>query len=105
MIIQKLLALESEAQEAMNAIAKEKTRLAQKAEEDLSQRIAEIEQNADVTIEQLLAEADASERIEEIKTDYKGKEKVLEESFSANNRKWRERILYNVLYEISRTPS
>jgi len=98
MIIQKLLALESEAQEAMSAIAKEQTRLAQKAEEEITQRVAEIEKQADITIEQLLAEADASERIDLLQLDYKEKETALAGSFEKHNRAWKERIVHDVLF-------
>ena len=98
MIIQKLLALESEAQEAMSAIAKEQTRLAQKAEEEVAQRVAEINKQADITIEQLLAEADASERIDSLQEEYQKKETTLVESFEKHNRVWKERIVHDVLF-------
>jgi len=98
MLIQKLLALESEAQEAMSAIAKEQTRSSQKAEEEIEQRVAEINKQADITIEQILAEADASERIDLIQREYQKKETALEESFDKHNRVWKERIVHDVLF-------
>ena len=99
-ITQKLLAIESDAQEAMNALAKEEAQLHQKIEADLARRVAEIENKGSQAIALLKqdSEAEKEARIARIKEEYKEKSREYTEIFNANRHEWREKILYDVLY-------
>jgi len=99
-ITQKLLAIESEAQGAMNALAKEKTRLAQKTQEELKRRMADVEFAADQEILQMrqLAEAEAVERISQIQADYIKKTEDFSEKLEAGKQTLRDKIIHDVLY-------
>jgi len=100
MIIQKLLLLESEAQEAMRALEKEHALLAKKAEEDLSRRIAELEWEKDAAIKQLAqtSQHKTAEIIAKIQAEYKQKGSELINAFAANRSTWRDKVVQDVLY-------
>ncbi|MCL2285013.1 MAG: hypothetical protein FWC32_01455 [Firmicutes bacterium] len=100
MIIQKLLLLESEAQEAMRALEKEQALSAKKAEEDLSRRIAELEWEKDATIQKLeqSTEDETAEIIAIIEAEYKQKGSELITAFAANRDTWKGKIVQDVLY-------
>ena len=101
MIIQKLLLLESEAQEAMRTLEKEQVLLAKKAEEDLAHRIAKIEseQNAAIKILEQRSQDETMAAITKIKADYKQKESDLIAAFAANRNTWKEKIVQEILYD------
>jgi len=99
MIIQKLLLLESEAQEAMKTLEKEQAYIAKKSEEELSQRIKELEWEKDATIQKLnqTTEAETAETITKIQAQYKQKESRIIAAFAANRITWRDEIVNDVL--------
>jgi len=100
MIIQKLLLLESEAKQAMQALEKEQALLAKKAEEDLSQRIAELECEKDAAIQKLTlrTEMETAEIISRIQAEYKQKGSKLIQAFAANRNTWQDKITHDVLH-------
>ena len=99
-ITQKLLAIESDAQEAMKALAKEEAELQQKIEADLVRRVDEIENKGNQAIELLKrdSEAEKEARISRIKEEYKEKSQAYTKIFNTNRHEWREKILHDVLY-------
>jgi len=100
MIIQKLLLLESEAQEAMRTLEKEQVLLAKKAEEDLAHRITKLEseQNAAIKLLEQNTEAETMTAIAKIKMDYKQKESNLIRAFAANRNTWEDEIVQEILH-------
>jgi len=100
MIIQKLLLLESEAKQAMQTLEKEQALLAKKAEEDLSQRITELECEKDAAIQKLTlhSEKETAEIISRIQAEYKQKGSELIQAFAANRSAWKSKIVHDVLY-------
>ena len=99
-LTEQLLAIESEAQEAMNAMAKESARLARKAEEDLAARIAKIEREGAEAIRQLGydTEGNAAARIAEIQDEYRHKWKTFESDVQNARIDLRSRIVREVLH-------
>jgi len=99
-ITEQLMAIESEAQEAMNAMTKENAHLARKAEEDLAIRIAQIEQGGAEAIRRLGREADSetAARIAIIEEEYMTKAEFLDSEFQANKKDLKKRIIRDVLY-------
>ena len=95
-----LLAIESEAQEAMKAIEKENAQLVQKAREELARRVAEIEKDGEAAIRKLQREAktDTVSQIERIREEYRHKVKTLDNEFAENKNIWRGKIFHDVLY-------
>ena len=98
-LTEQLLAIESDAQEAMNTITKENAQLALKAEEGLAKRIAKIEQNNTEAIRKLSREAedDAAAKIAAIQEEYLRKWESFEEEFMANKNETRTKIFQNIL--------
>lgn len=99
-VIEQLLVLESEAKEAMNAIAKEDTRIADKAREDLQRRIAEIEQQGIDTIKRLEEESERHflAKIRGVQENYRVKEDELRRRYAMKKEDMLDRIMRDVLY-------
>jgi len=99
-ITEQLLAMESDAQEAMNTMAKENAHLARKAEEELAQKIAQIERNSAEAIRQLGREyeEDTATKIAAIQDEYDYKAKVLESEFLASKDESLKKIIHEVLH-------
>jgi len=100
MIIQKLLLLESEAQDAMRSIEKEQVLLAKQAKEDLILRIGELEREKDIAIKRLEqnTEEETTRVIAKIQAEYEQKRSELITAFAANHHTWRDKVTQNVLY-------
>ena len=100
MDIQKLLSIESEAQEAMNDMAKEELRIREKAKLDLQRRLAEIEAAGQRAIEKLRqdSEADCATKVAEIQAECQRKIQELQANFSEKRTEWRGKIFHDVLY-------
>ena len=101
MIIQKLLLIESEAQEAMRMLEKEKADMAKKAEEELTRRVLELEdaKNAKLCELRQNTEKKTSAAITKIEAEYEQKRSDLVKIFADNRRTWVDKIFYDVLYE------
>jgi len=99
-IIQKLLTIESEAQEAMNDLAKEESQLQKKTEAQLAARLAKIEREGGLALEKLKKQAGeaATARLAQIKADYQQKSQEFSETLHANQQQWQEKIFHDVLY-------
>jgi len=99
-LTEQLMAIESEAQEAMNAMTKESAHLARKAEEDLALRIAQIEQGGAEAVRRLGREADgeAAARIAMVEEEYMNKVKLLDHEYKTNKNDIKRRIIRDVLY-------
>ena len=101
MIIQKLLLLECEAKEAMQALEKEQALLTKKAEADLSLRMTMLKSEKERAAERLTqqAEKNASETIAKIQAEYKQKESELTQAFATSGNAWKKQIAHQVLHE------
>ena len=99
-IVQKLIALEGEAKEAMNALEKEQTRLAQQGSATLARRISEIELTAELEVAELRrnAELETAAKISEIQAEYAQKIDVFRENLMANNHVIAEKIFHKILH-------
>ncbi|MCL2578369.1 MAG: hypothetical protein FWE27_10070 [Defluviitaleaceae bacterium] len=97
-ITEQLLALESEAQEAMNDIAKENACLARQAQENLTKKIAAIESDGTEAIRLLVNEAEThtAARIALIQEEYRAKTEKLD--FTGKRENLRGKIFHDVLY-------
>ena len=102
-ITEQLLVIESDAQQAMNTIAKENAALSFKAEEDLARKISKIEFESVKAIKDLSREADidAASRIERVKELYRCKGEILDSDFQNSKEMLRTKILREVLYGAS----
>jgi len=100
MIIQKLLSLESEAQEAMRTLEKEKAILAQQTDNVLAQQIAEIEDKKDAAINRMAQtiSQETQNTIAQIQAKYKQKGSELSNAFTANQSIWAEKISTHILF-------
>jgi len=99
MDIKKLLAIESEAQEAMKTLAKEEFQIRQKIEADLARRVAEIEAEGKQALEMIRQESltDMDDKITKIKMEYSAKIQEFTAYFSQNKHEWRRKIFHDVL--------
>ncbi|MCL1877684.1 MAG: hypothetical protein FWF80_02385 [Defluviitaleaceae bacterium] len=99
-MIDKLLAIEYEAQEAMNDIEKEKADLTKTAHEKLAWRIAEIEREGAEAVHRFAAEAerDTAAQIANMREEWREKNEGLEKFFIENRKKMRGKIFHDVLY-------
>ncbi|MCL1845305.1 MAG: hypothetical protein FWF77_05325 [Defluviitaleaceae bacterium] len=99
-MLEQLLAIESDAQEAMNDIEKETAVLAQSAREGLARRIAEIEREGTEAIHRLAVEAelDTATQIARAQEEWREKNENLEKFFVENREKMRGKIFHDVLY-------
>jgi len=97
-ITEQLLALESEAQEAMNDIAKENAILTRKTQENLAKKISAIESDGAETIRRLVNEAEThtAARIALIQEEYHAKTEMLHNA--GQNKNLRGKIFHDVLY-------
>jgi len=101
MIIQKLLLIESEAQEAMRMLEKEKADMAKKAEDELTRRVLELEdaKNAKLCeLRQTMEEKNLA-AITKIEAEYEQKRSDLVKIFADNRKTWVDKIFYDVLHE------
>jgi len=100
MIIQKLLSLESEAQEAMRTLEKEQAHLARQTDNQLAQRIAEIEGEKDTVISSMAQEVlqETQNAIAQIQAKYKQQGSELTDAFTANQSIWAEKVATHVLF-------
>ena len=99
MIIQKLISIENEAQEAMRTLEKERTSFAEEAGEELKQCLVKIEnkKNADISrMSQEISKA-TDEKSEQIMAEYKQKGSELLQIFAANKKLWSETIMAQIL--------
>lgn len=94
------MALESDAQQAMNDIAKENANITNRAREGLAKRIAAIESDGEDAIKRLLRESEdhTAKRIALIQEEYRAKEIALEENYKHNAESLRGKIFHDVLY-------
>ena len=99
-IMAQLLTIESDAQEAMNTMAKENAHLARKAEEELAKKIAQVERNSAEAIRQLGRESDevTAAKIAAIQEEYASKGKTLESEFLASKDEALKKIIHEVLH-------
>ncbi|MCL2224597.1 MAG: hypothetical protein FWB96_06495 [Defluviitaleaceae bacterium] len=97
---EQLLALESEAQEAMNDIAKESAHMAQQAQETLTTKIAAIENDGAETIRNLVNEAEThtAARIALVNEEYRTKSEDFKKVFEEKKEALRGKIFHDVLY-------
>jgi len=95
-IIEKLLTIESEAQEAINQMANEEARIRQKAQFDLEFHITKLEESAGREIEELRKENEEkySIGIKQIQEKYRQKA----DEFYANTAHRREKVFNDILY-------
>jgi len=100
MIIQKLLLLESEAQNAIRMLEKEQTLLSTKAEADLLQQMAAIEEEQDNILQKCTQDTahHTATAIAKIQADYEQKGRELILAFTANHHMWKEKILHEVIH-------
>ena len=100
-IIEQLLAIESEAQEAMKDIEKENLRLNETMQENLSKRISAIENEGAEKIKRLVSEAEnhTAERIAQIQEEYLIKAEGFENEFRIKEKAQRAKIFHDVLYK------
>lgn len=99
MTIHKLLVLESEAKEAMQALEKEQAFLAKKAQEDLMQRMIAFEKakrhaNKKAAKE---TEANAAEAITKTQAEYKQKRSEKVHTFTAKGNIWKDQVFHHVI--------
>lgn len=101
MIIQKLLQIESEAQDAMRMMEKEQADLAKKAETELAQRVLELENAKNANLEKLRhsTQEKTLAAIAKIEAEYKQKGSDLVKIFAENRTIWVDKIFNDVLYE------
>ena len=99
-ITQKLLAIESDAQQVMHALAKEEAQLQQKTMENLAQKMAEIEAHSIDAIEKMKCDAETEREIraDKIRADFAEKTQAYEALFNENKQIWREKIFNDVLF-------
>ena len=99
MDIRKLLTIETDAQEAMNAMIKEEAQIRRKIAADLARRVAEIEAEGKHALEMLHQDssADTQAKIAKIKAEYAAKAQEFTSLFSANRYERRRRIFHDVL--------
>jgi len=100
MTIQKLLLLESEAQEAMRTLEKDQATASKKAEDNLATKITRLEEENAAAIRELFhkTEAQTAIEIERIKADYRQRGSELQKAFAANRTIWVEKIINEVLF-------
>lgn len=93
-----MLALESEAQEAMNDIVKENASLVRQSQEKIAKKIAEMEKDGAEKIRSLVNEAEAhtAARIAQIEEEFSAKTEEL--NFIGKNENLRGKIFHDVLY-------
>ncbi|MCL2839183.1 MAG: hypothetical protein FWE05_00285 [Defluviitaleaceae bacterium] len=98
-LIEYLVAIETDAQDAMHVMVKETAELTRKAQESLAEKIAHIEQNTIHAIRQIEREADldAARKITEIHEAYAHKWQTLENHFNVNKNELVEKITKEVL--------
>ncbi|MCL2386124.1 MAG: hypothetical protein FWC89_01105 [Defluviitaleaceae bacterium] len=99
-ITEQLLAIESEAQEAMNDITKENAHLAFKAQEELERRVANIENEGAEAIRRLVLETErhTAARIAYVQDEYRIKGEEFESEFMNGRKILRGKIFHDVLY-------
>jgi DNA anti-recombination protein RmuC len=97
---EQLLSIESEAQEAMNDIAKENAALTHRAQENLAKRIAAIESEGADNIKRLVQESEkhTAARIAEIQEEFLNKSKSFEKDFRNARKNLRGKIFHDVLH-------
>jgi len=100
MTIQKLLLLESEAQEAMRTLEKDQAAASKKAEDDLATKITRLEEENATAIRELIRKSEAQTTIEteRIKADYRQRGSELQTAFATNRTLWVEKIIKDVLF-------
>jgi len=105
MIIQKLLFIESEAQEAMRILEKEQTNLSAIAEAELTSRVQELEDAKNSSIKEMYeaVEEKTLATIAKNKAEYEQKGSELQKVFAANKNNWGDKIFHDVLYGPSKT--
>ena len=98
--IEQLLAIESEAQGAMNDIAKETQHLTIKAREDLARHISAIEHEGAETIRRIVNETDVQtlEKITNMQEEYRAKTEAFKKDFEANKKKLRGKIFHDIVH-------
>jgi len=103
MIIQKLLLIESEAQEAMRMLEKEKIDMAKKAEAELTRRVLELENVKNAKLYELrqATEEKTLATITKIEAEYEHKRSELVKTFADNRKTWGDNIFHDVLHETS----
>ena len=103
MTIQKLLFLESEAQLAMRAIEKEHVTLAQKAENELQSKLAELDYRHRLALDELTqnAETHAAFVIAKIQAEFAKKGSDVLSAFAKNRSLWCDTIVRDVLRDVS----
>jgi hypothetical protein len=100
MLTEQLLALESEAQEAMNDIAKETAHISQRAQESLAQKINAIESDGAETIRLLTNEAETytAAQISLVQREFAKKSAELQKNRTAQQKILRGKIFHDILY-------
>lgn len=98
-ILQKLLAIESDAQQAMNTLAKDEAQLKHRMEAELLNRISEMETEGNKKIAELkhLSNEETALKISEIKAEYKIKLQKFLQNFNENRQKWRGEIFNEII--------
>jgi len=99
MIIQKLLLIESEAQDAMRIIEEEQAHLAKNVERELAHRIAELEKASGMTTNKFIqtTEEKTTAAIDKIKIEYRQKRSALAKSFAKNYHGWVDKVYTDIL--------
>ncbi|MCL2357156.1 MAG: hypothetical protein FWC70_08370 [Defluviitaleaceae bacterium] len=99
-MLEQLLAIESEAQEAMLDIEKETADLTHGAHEKLARRIAEIEREGADTVRRIASESEreTAAKIALAQEEWREKNIRLEKSFTENRKKMRGKLFHDVLY-------
>lgn len=99
-MIEHLLAIETEAQEAMHDIEKESAVIKQNAQENLARRIAEIEREGAETVRNFVRESekDTAAKIARAREEWRAKNERLEKHFIENRKKMRGKIFHDILY-------
>ncbi|MCL2215691.1 MAG: hypothetical protein FWB91_01595 [Defluviitaleaceae bacterium] len=98
-IIKQLLAIESEAQEAMKTMATEMSRLTQKAGTGLAEKVAQIERDGAEAVRKLERDtaAETTARIAAIQEEYRHKWESFEREFQVGKKNLRSKIVREVL--------
>jgi len=99
-LIENLVAIEAEAQDAMHVIEKETAQLAQKAKDALNEKISKIEQYSEESIRRLIQETDqnTADKIAAIQAEYDHKWEAFESEFNSGKDELRAKMVHDVLY-------
>ncbi|MCL1883370.1 MAG: hypothetical protein FWF81_06445 [Defluviitaleaceae bacterium] len=98
-ITEQMLALESDAQEAMKDIEKEIVFYTKNMQDSLAKRITEIESDGAETIKRLISETEkhTAARISQVQEEYLKKTTKFEKDFRLNEKKLRGKIFHDIL--------